>query len=146
MGSREDLFTIKTYRIATPLLLRLLTERDIVRKGIERLEKQISQLIGSTINKDQVNIALLKKCKTVDVPAVHSAIGNIQKALQNYVGFEGMQSCEIQILLHSECLFSAWFKRSLRFILPRGPGHISTRNRHQSNMGLLCNNTSLRDD
>ena len=67
-------------------------ERDIVRKGIERLEKQISQLIGSTISKDQVDIALLKKCKTVDVPAVNSAIGNIQKALQKYVGFKGMQS------------------------------------------------------
>ena len=65
-------------------------ERDIVRKGIERLEKQISQLIGSTISKDQVDIALLKRCKTVDVPTVNSAIGNIQKALQKYVGFKGM--------------------------------------------------------
>ena len=67
-------------------------ERNIVRKGIERLEKQISQLIGSTISKDQVDIALLKRCKTVDVPAVNSAICNIQKALQKYVGFKGMQS------------------------------------------------------
>ena len=67
-------------------------ERDIVRKGIERLEKQISQLIGSAISKDQEDIALLKRCKTVDVPAVNSAIGNIQKALQKYVGFKGMQS------------------------------------------------------
>ena len=66
-------------------------ERDIVRKGIERLEKQISQLIGSTISKDQVDIALLKRYKTEDVPAVNSAIGNIQKALQKYVGFKGMQ-------------------------------------------------------
>ena len=65
-------------------------ERDIVRKGIERLEKQIFQLIGPTISKDQVDIALLKRCKTVDVPAVNSAIGNIQKALQKYVGFKGM--------------------------------------------------------
>ena len=67
-------------------------ERDIVRKGIERLEKQISQLIEPTISKDQVDIVLLKRCKTVDVPAVNSAIGNIQKALQKYVGFKGMQS------------------------------------------------------
>ena len=67
-------------------------ERDIVGKGIERLEKQISQLIGPVISKDQVDIALLKRCKTVDVPAVNSAIGNIQKALQKYVGFKGMQS------------------------------------------------------
>ena len=71
-------------------------EREIVRKGIERLEKQISQLIEPVISKDQVDIALLKRCKTVDVPAVNSAIGNIQKALQKYVGFKGMQSkyCE----------------------------------------------------
>ena len=35
---------------------------------------------------------LLKKCKTVDVPAMNSAIGNVQKALQKYIGFEGMDS------------------------------------------------------
>ena len=39
-----------------------------------------------------MDIALLKKCKTVDVPAVNSAIGNVQKALQKYVGFNGMDS------------------------------------------------------
>ena len=67
-------------------------EREILGKGIERLEKQILQLIGVFISQDQVNIALLKKCKTVDVPAVNSAIGNVQKALQKYVGFTGMES------------------------------------------------------
>ena len=65
-------------------------EREIIRKGIERLEKQILQLISIFISRDQVDIALLKKCKTVDVPAVNSAIGNLQKALQKYMGFEGM--------------------------------------------------------
>ena len=54
-------------------------ERDIVKKGIERLEKQILQLISVFISHDQVYISLLKKCKTVDVPAVNSAIGNIQR-------------------------------------------------------------------
>ena len=44
------------------------------------------------ISRDQVNISLVKKCKTVDVPAVNSAIGNVQKALQKYVGFSGMDS------------------------------------------------------
>ena len=34
----------------------------------------------------------MKKCKTVDVPALNSAVGNIQKALQKYVGFKGMDS------------------------------------------------------
>ena len=42
------------------------------------------------ISHDQVNIALVKNCKTTDVPADNSAIGNIQKALQKYVGFNGM--------------------------------------------------------
>ena len=42
------------------------------------------------IPKDQINIALVKKCKTTDVSAVNSVIGNIQKALQRYVGFSGM--------------------------------------------------------
>ena len=56
------------------------------------MELQISQLIGAVISKDHVNIALLTKCKTVDVPAVNSAVGNIQKALQKYVGFKGMDS------------------------------------------------------
>ena len=65
-------------------------ERDIVKKGIKRLEKQIIQLISVLISWEQVDIALLKKCKTVDVPAVNSAIGNVQKALKKYVGFEGM--------------------------------------------------------
>ena len=94
MGSREDLFhqdgNVQDSNAIASEATNL--ERDIVRKGIERLEKQISQLIGSAISKDQVDIALLKRCKTVDVPAVNSAISNIQKALQKYVGFKGMQS------------------------------------------------------
>ena len=67
-------------------------EREIVKKGIERLEKQTLQLINVFISRDQVNIALLKKCKTVDVPAVNSVISNVQKALQKYVGFSRMDS------------------------------------------------------
>ena len=65
----------KNYRIAIPIASAATSrERDIVRKGIERLERQIFQLIGATISKDQENIALLKKCNTVDAPAVNSAI------------------------------------------------------------------------
>ena len=65
-------------------------EREIAKKGIKRLEKQILQLVS--VPRDQSNIALLKKCKTVNVPAANSAIGNIQKALQKYVGFNGMNA------------------------------------------------------
>ena len=61
-----------------------------MRKGIDRLEKQILQYINVYVPKDQINIALVKKCKTADIPAVNFAIGNIQKELQRYVGFSGM--------------------------------------------------------
>ena len=62
-------------------------EQDIVRKGKERLEKQISQYTQIQITKDHMDIALLKKCKTTDIPAVNIAIVAIQRALQKYVGF-----------------------------------------------------------
>ena len=71
-------------------ILHFLREQEIVKKRIGRLEKQIPQFINFLISRDQTNIALLKKCKTVDVPAVNSAIGNIQKVFQKYVGFSGM--------------------------------------------------------
>ena len=69
----------------------------MVRKGIERMEKQIIQLISVFIFIQQMDIGLLKNCNTVDVPAVNSAIGNIQRSLQKYVGFEGMESefCDV---------------------------------------------------
>ena len=57
-------------------------DQDIVRKGIERLEKQISQYTRIQISRGQIDIALLKKCKTTDIPAVNLAIENIQRALQ----------------------------------------------------------------
>ena len=43
------------------------------------------------LSREQVDIALLKKCKTFGVPAVNSVIGNIQRSLQKYLGFEGME-------------------------------------------------------
>ena len=65
-------------------------EQEVVRKGIDRLEKQVLQYIGVFISKDLVDIALVKKCKTTDNPDLNLAMGNIQKALQRYVGFDGM--------------------------------------------------------
>ena len=46
--------------------------------------------INIYITRDQINIALIKKCTTTDIPAVNSEIGNIQKAFQKLVGFSGM--------------------------------------------------------
>ena len=67
-------------------------ECEIVRKGIERIEKQLRQLIRNEIRMDSVDISLIKKYKTVDIPSIQSAIGNIQKSLQRYVKFSGMDS------------------------------------------------------
>ena len=67
-------------------------ECEIVRKGIERTKKQLRQLILNDMNMEPVDISLIKKYKTVDVPCVHTAIGNFQKALQRYVKFPGMDS------------------------------------------------------
>ena len=78
---REDLNTETSRR-----------ECEIVRKGIERTEKQLKQLILNDIQTEPVDISLIKKYKMVDVPCVHSAIGNIQKSLQRYVKFSGMNS------------------------------------------------------
>ena len=39
-------------------------ELEIVRKGIDGLERQIKQYTGVYISKDQVDIVLIKKCKT----------------------------------------------------------------------------------
>ena len=39
---------------------------------------------------DQIDIALTKKCITTDNPALNSAMGNTQKALQIYVWVVGM--------------------------------------------------------
>ena len=64
-------------------------EQEIVRKGIERLEKQLRQLTNSEINEEPLDIPLIKKCKTVDVPSIHNAVEHIQKALQRYIKFPG---------------------------------------------------------
>ena len=34
---------------------------------------------------------MIKKYKTVDVPTVHSALGSIQKSLQKYITFSGVE-------------------------------------------------------
>ena len=72
-------------------------EREIVRKGIERTEKQLRQIILNDLETTGMDISLIKKFKTVDVPAVHVAVGSMQKSLLNYVKFSGMdpEYCEV---------------------------------------------------
>ena len=59
-----------------------------MKKGIDRLEKQVLQYIGVFISKDLVDITLVKKCQTTDIPALNIAVGKMQKSLKRYVGFE----------------------------------------------------------
>ena len=87
MGSGENLSNDKNLKSLSPRTENRSREQDIVRKGIDRLEKQISQYTQIQITKDHMDIALLKKCKTTVIPAVNIAIGAIQRALQKYVGF-----------------------------------------------------------
>ena len=81
-----------------------LREREIVRKGIERVEKQVRQMIQVIIPENPIDISLVRKCKTVDVPSIHAALGNIQKSLQKYVNFPGMDEdyCDIINVLLDE--------------------------------------------
>ena len=67
-------------------------ECEVVRKGMQRTEKHLRQLILNDIDTEPVDTSLIKKYKIVDVPCVHSAIGSIQKSLQRYVKFSGMDS------------------------------------------------------
>ena len=73
-------------------------EREIVRKGIERFEKQLVQIIKNKIIEEPLDIPLVKKCKTVDVPAVHTTAAHLQKALQSYVKFPGTDPEYIDVI------------------------------------------------
>ena len=59
----------------------LVRERDVVRKGIERLEKLVLLLISTKIPSDYVDIALIRKCNTIDLPALQSASKMCEKSL-----------------------------------------------------------------
>ena len=64
LGSKEDLLAqYQEYQDGcVPASESTNRERDIVRKGIERMEREIAQLSGAVMSKDHVNIAFLKKC------------------------------------------------------------------------------------
>ena len=72
-------------------------ECEIVKKGIQRTEKQLRRLILNGLEMKHVDISLIIKYKTVDTPCVHAAVGSIQKNLQRYVKFPEMdtQYCDV---------------------------------------------------
>ena len=70
----------------------LTRERDVVRKGIERSEKLILQIISTRIPTDYVDIALIRKCNTIDLPALQSASKTCEKSLLKYLLFPGVDN------------------------------------------------------
>ena len=72
--------------------LNLVREREVVRKGIERSEKLILQLISTRIPSDYVDIALIRKCNTIDLPALQSASKTCEKSLLKYLSFPGVDN------------------------------------------------------
>ena len=59
--------------------LNLIRERDVVCEGIEQSEKLILQLISTRIPSDYVDIALIRKCNTINLPALQSASKTCEK-------------------------------------------------------------------
>ena len=53
------------------------------------MEKQLLQFTKKVIMEEPVDIPLVKKCKTVDVPSVHAAVVYIQNDLLRYDKFPG---------------------------------------------------------
>ena len=72
--------------------INLIRERDVVRKGIEQSEKLILQLISTKIPSDYVDISLIRKCNTIDLPALQSASKTCEKSLLKYLSFPGVDN------------------------------------------------------
>lgn len=66
-------------------------EKEVVKKSIERAMKTLEQIASVDLMMNPLDILLIKKYKTVDVPAVHSAMGSIHKSFQKYVTFSGVE-------------------------------------------------------
>ena len=66
-------------------------EKEVVKKSIERAMKTLEQIASVDLMMNPLDILLIKKYKTVDVPAVHSAVGSIHKSLQKYETFSGVE-------------------------------------------------------
>ena len=78
----------------------LTRERDVVRKGIERFEKLILQIISTRIPADYVDIALIRKCNTIDLPALQSASKTCEKSLLNIFCSQALTTRTAIVSLH----------------------------------------------
>ena len=94
-------------------------------------------------SQDQVNVTLLKKCKTVDVPAVNSAMGNVQKALQKYLGFSGMDSEYCDRIGELMDRAQAWFLNIEELYNKAEVHSINTSKADASDIGLFSDNSQV---
>ena len=72
--------------------INLVRECDVVPKGIESSEILILQLISKKIPSDYVDIALIRKCNTIDLPALQFASKTCEKSLLKYLSFPGVDN------------------------------------------------------
>ena len=79
-------------------------EREIVRKGIGRLEKQINQLLATKIPMDKSDIALINKLKVVDVPSLNSASTTSKRRCRN------MSNSLVQITSTAMSYLNLWIR------------------------------------
>ena len=70
----------------------LIREHDVIRKRIERSEKLILQIISTRTPDDYVDIALIRKCNTIDLPALQSASKTCEKSLLKYLLFPDLDN------------------------------------------------------
>ena len=64
----------------------------MVCNGIELFEKFILKLINTKIPSDYVDIALIRKCNTIDLPALQSASKTCEKSLLKSLSFPGVDN------------------------------------------------------
>ena len=67
--------------------LNISREREVICKGIEHSEKLILQLISTRIPTDYGDISLIRKCNTIDLPALQSTTKTCEKSLLKYLSF-----------------------------------------------------------
>ena len=104
---------------------------------------QIKQYINVYVSKDQIDIALVKKFKITDVPALSVAMGNIQKALQRYVVFDGMNAeyyYRIEDLMDRA---QAWCQDIEEFYNKAEVHSINTSKGDAEDVGVFCDNAKV---
>ena len=78
---------------------------------MKRSEKLILQLISTRIPSDYVDIALNRKCNTIDLPALQSVVKTCEKSLLNISPFRVLITHIVIVFLHY------WIARSLGVLM-----------------------------